>query len=252
MAESGTGVAGARESRRTERRDAWWAEAIPVILLLGGFGIYATLRAFEGRFYEWGPYLSPFYSPLIDEHHHWWPLSPALLILAGPLGFRATCYYYRKAYYRAFFRDPEACAVSETRSSYCGETKFPFILQNVHRYFLYVAFIFLGFLWKDAIVAFNFDGKFGIGMGTLVLLVNIILLTTYTLSCHSLRHLAGGRLDCFSCASFSRPQFKTWGFLSMLNEKHMVWAWASLISVGFADFYVRMVASGAIRDVRLF
>ena len=97
----------------TLRRDAWWVEILPVIFLLGGFGLYATLRAFEGKFYEWGPYLSPFYSPLIDPHHHWWPFSPALLILAGPLGFRATCYYYRKAYYRAFFLDPPACAVGE-------------------------------------------------------------------------------------------------------------------------------------------
>lgn len=252
MAESGTRAAEARESGRTVRQDAWWAEAIPVVLLLGGFGIYATLRAFEGRYFEWGPYLSPFYSPLIDAQHHWWPFSPALLILAGPLGFRATCYYYRKAYYRAFFRDPEACAVSENRKSYSGETKFPLILQNAHRYFLYVAFVFLAFLWKDAIVAFNFDGKFGMGVGTVVLLVNILLLTTYTLSCHSLRHLAGGRLDCFSCATFGRPQYKMWGFLSMLNERHMLWAWASLISVGLADFYIRMVASGAIVDKRLF
>ena len=95
----------------TLRRDSWWVELIPVFILLGGFGIYATLRAFEGANYTWGPYLSPFYSPLIDPEHHWWPLSPALLVLAGPLGFRATCYYYRKAYYRAFFLDPPACAV---------------------------------------------------------------------------------------------------------------------------------------------
>ena len=81
----------------TLRRDAWWVEIIPILVLMGGFSIYATLRAFEGKFYEWGPYLSPFYSPLIDPQHHWWPLSPALLILAGPLGFRATCYYYRKS-----------------------------------------------------------------------------------------------------------------------------------------------------------
>lgn len=252
MAESGTRAAGAPQLGETERHDAWWAEAIPVILLLGGFGLYATFRAFEGRFYEWGPYLSPFYSPLIDPQHHWWPFSPALLILAGPLGFRATCYYYRKAYYRAFFLDPPACAVSESRGSYSGETKFPFILQNAHRYFLYIAFIFLAFLWRDAIVAFDFDGKFGMGMGALVLLVNIILLTTYTFSCHSLRHLAGGKLDCFSCAAFGRPRYKAWSFLTWLNERHMLYAWASLISVGFADFYIRLVASGAIRDVRFF
>jgi len=101
MADSGTRIASGGQWGATLRRDAWWLEIIPVIVVLGGFGLYATLRAFEGKFYEWGPYLSPFYSPLIDEHHQWWKLSPALLILGGPLGFRATCYYYRKAYSRS-------------------------------------------------------------------------------------------------------------------------------------------------------
>src|SRR6266403_5364923 len=234
----------------TMRRDAWWLELLPVVVILGGFGVYATWRAFEGAYYEWGPYLSPFYSPLIQPH--WWPFSPALLILGGPLGFRATCYYYRKAYYRSFFLDPPGCAVGEGKRNYKGETKFPFILQNVHRYFLYLAVLFLFFLWKDAIQAFLFDGKFGMGVGTLVLLVNIILLTMYTLSCHSLRHLAGGKLDCFSCATFGKPRYKAWRGLTILNERHMWFAWMSLISVGVADFYVRLVASGAIQDVRIF
>src|SRR6201988_3362929 len=216
----------------TQRRDPLWVEILPVLILLGGFGVYATLRAFEGAYYHWGPYLSPFYSPLIDPGHRWWKFSPALLILAGPLGFRATCYYYRKAYYRAFFLDPPACAVSEGRETYKGETKFPFILQNIHRYFLYLAVLFLFFLWKDAFQAFNFDGKFGVGVGTLVLLVNIILLTTYTLSCHSLRHLAGGKLYCFSFATFGKPRHKAWRWLTILNERHMWFAWMSLISVG--------------------
>jgi hypothetical protein len=236
----------------TLRRDSWWVEILPVIAVLGGFGLYATLRAFEGKFYQWGPYLSPFYSPLIDPNHHWWKLSPAVLILGGPLSFRATCYYYRKAYYRAFFLDPPSCAVGEPHRSYTGETKFPFILQNLHRYCLYLAIVFLAFLWKDAIQAFFFDGKFGVGVGTLVLFVNIVLLTTYTLSCHSLRHLAGGKLDCFSCATFGKPRYNAWRWLTFLNERHMLLAWLSLFSVGFADFYVRLVASGAIQDVRIF
>src|SRR5258708_1659693 len=251
MAERGARTAEAHFDE-TASRDSWLAEAIPVWTLLGGVGIYPTLRAFEGRFYEWGPYLSPFYSPLIDEHKHWWKLSPALLILGGPLGFRATCYYYRKAYYRAFFLDPPGCAVGEGKRNYKGETKFPFILQNVHRYFLYLAVLFLFFLLKDAIQAFLFDGKFGMGLGTLVLLINIILLTMYTLSCHSLRHLAGGKLDCFSCATFGKPRYKAWRGLTILNERHMWFAWMSLISVGLADFYVRLGASGAIQDVRIF
>ena len=153
---------------------------------MGGFSIYATLRAFEGKFYEAAPYLSPFYSPLIDPHHHWLPLwfSPAMLILAFPLGFRVTCYYYRKALYRAFLMDPPACAVGESpHRNYRGEAKFPFILQNAHRYFLYAAVVFLCFLWYDAFRAFWFPGPdktlhFGIGLGSLVLLVNIVLLSS--------------------------------------------------------------------------
>jgi hypothetical protein len=234
----------------TLRRDAWWVEILPIIALMGGFSVYATLRAFEGKFYEWGPYLSPFYSPLM--HPHWWPLSPALLILAGPLGFRATCYYYRKALYRAFLLDPPACAVGESSSrKYTGETSFPLILQNIHRYFFYLAIIFILFLWHDAICSFIFDGRFGIGVGSLVLTLNVCLLSLYTFSCHSLRHLAGGKLDCFSCATFGRPRYSVWRGFSFLNERHMIFAWCSLISVGCADFYVRLVASGAIHDLRI-
>jgi len=259
---------------KTQRRDAWWLEAVPVWILLGGFGIYATWRAFEGDFYTWGPYLSPFYSPLIDAQHHWWRLSPALLILGGPLSFRATCYYYRKAYYRAFFWDPPACAVSEKPGNYRGETRFPFILQNLHRYALYLALIFICFLWYDAIRAFSFPDSwytitanfpaghegigslsishsFGIGVGSLIMLANVILLTLYTFSCHSLRHLIGGKLDCFSCVAAGGARHSTWKLSSYLNEHHMLFAWASLISVGLADFYIRLVATGAIRDLRL-
>lgn len=226
---------------------------MPVIAVMGGFSLYATVRAFEGRFYEWGPYLSPFYSPLIDANHSWWPLSPALLILAGPLGFRATCYYYRKALYRAFLLDPPACAVDEpgNRHSYKGETGFPFILQNVHRYFFYLAIIFIAVLWYDAIRAFWWDGHVGVGVGTLVMLANVLLLSLYTFSCHSLRHLIGGRLDCFSCAAMGGPQHSAWKGVSWLNERHMLWAWMSLFSVGLTDLYVRLVSCGAITDVRL-
>lgn len=235
----------------TLRRDAWWLELLPVVVILGLFGLYATVRAFEGRYYEWGPYLSPFYSPLIDPEHRWWPFSPAILILAGPLGFRATCYYYRKAYYRSFFLDPPACAVGEGRRRYRGETAFPFILQNVHRYFLYLAVLFLVFLWYDAVVSFRFDGGFGVGVGSLVLTANVALLSLYTFSCHSLRHLIGGKVDCFSCSASSRARHGAWRWVTALNERHGLFAWLSLVSVALADLYVRSVACGALTDVRL-
>ncbi|HKQ59541.1 MAG TPA: succinate dehydrogenase [Candidatus Eisenbacteria bacterium] len=254
----------------TERTDNWWF--IPVIQALGlvaliGYANYAAILGAQHYHYvENGrDYLSPFYSPYI--HPSWLPawLSPALLILIFPLGFRTTCYYYRKAYYRSFFADPIACAVGEPRKGYCGELKFPFILQNLHRYFLYAALVFLVILWIDVIKAFIFfepvttsvsythvrqeGGHYlGIAGGSLAILASTLTLTLYTFSCHSLRHLIGGRLDCFSCAVAGGPRQKAWGWVSILNEHHMGWAWASLFAVCFADFYVRMCSMGAIQD----
>jgi len=225
-----------------------WLYPTFVVVALSAFAIYAVWIVFFQPAGYFSPYLSPFNSPLIKVG----PIPPGVWVAWAPFAFRLTCYYYRKAYYRAFFLDPPACAVSESKRNYKGETKFPFILQNLHRYFLYFAVLFLVFLWKDVFLAFNFDGKFGMGVGTLVLVVNIILLTTYTLSCHSLRHLAGGKVDCFSCATFGKPRYKAWQWLTILNERHMWFAWMSLISVGLADFYIRLVASGAIQDVRIF
>jgi hypothetical protein len=253
MAESKTAIA-RKGFGATMRRDAWWIELVPPVLILGAFSVYAAWRTFENNYYEFGPYLSPFYSPLIKTS--WWPFSPAILILWAPLGFRATCYYYRKAYYRAFFLDPPACAVGESRAHrYSGETRFPFIIQNLHRYFLYLAIVFLIILWYDALAAFWFDSvagkQFGIGVGSLVLLANIVLLTGYTLSCHSLRHIVGGNVDCFSCVVAGGPRHTAWRGVSFLNERHMLFAWLSLFSVGLADLYVRLVASGMITDFKL-
>ena len=234
----------------TLRRDAWWVEPALVAFGFAAFGVYATWAAWQGNNYEWGPYLSPFYSPLILVD--WWKFSPSFLILWMPLGFRATCYYYRKAYYRAYFLDPPACAVGEpSEHRYCGENKFPFILQNLHRYFFYLATLVLAFLWYDAYKGFFFNGQFGVGVGTLVLLVNCVLLSCYTFGCHSLRHLAGGVLNSFHGGSHA-VRHECWKGVTRLNEHHMRWAWFSLVWVGFTDFYIRMVASGVFTDVRLF
>jgi hypothetical protein len=182
----------------------------------------------------------------------WWPLSPALLVLGAPLGFRGTCYYYRKAYYRAFFADPAACAVGEPRGSgYAGEASFPFVLQNIHRYLIYLAIPILLFLWIDIVRGFIFDGHFGIGLGSLMLLASNTLLTMYTFSCHSIRHLVGGRVDCFSCVVAGGPRHKVWQGQSWLNEHHMGWAWWSLFFVCAADAYVRACSMGLIQDMRL-
>jgi len=188
----------------TLRRDAWWIAPALTALVLGSFAVYATWAAWVNRYYEWGPYLSPFYSPLIQTT--WWPLSPAFLILIFPGAFRVTCYYYRKAYYRAFFLDPVACAVGEPRHGYKGETKFPFILQNLHRYAMYAAVVFIFILSYDVFLATRWpvngvlpDGtmaagprEFGVGIGTLVMAVNVILLACYTFGCTRSGTLSAG------------------------------------------------------------
>jgi hypothetical protein len=241
----------------TLRTDAWWLQPLLVILVLGGFGVYATWAALQNAHYYAAPYLSPFYSPCLTttcQHvslpliGSWWTLSPAFLILWVPGGFRATCYYYRKAYYRSFFGWPPGCAVRDSTRGYRGETGFPFILQNVHRYFFWLSIPILAFLWWDAALAFRFPDGVGIGVGTLVLVANAALLSLYTLSCHSCRHLCGGRVNVFS----QRPAaFGLWRAVSRLNEHHMLFAWISLFGVGLADAYVRLVSMGVIRDLRL-
>jgi hypothetical protein len=236
----------------TSRKDNWWLAPLAVAMGLGLFGIYSGWAAFQGNHYEWGPYLSPFYSPLIIVD--WWKFSPAFLILWAPAGFRATCYYYRKAYYRAFFLSPPACAVGDVLpGKYIGEKSLPFILLHIHRYFFYLALIFIVILWVDVFHAFNWNGKFGMGVGTLVLLTNTVFLTLYTFSCHSLRHILGGRLKSFSgCGMAGKVQHKAWTGVSCMNKGHMLWAWLSLFMVGFSDFYVCMVSMGIFTDVRIF
>jgi len=248
----------------TERRDAWWVGPFLTVLGLTTFIVYSTWAAFQGDHYLYlqggAYYLSPFYSPNIEEMFGLrLPFSFAFAILWVPAGFRATCYYYRKAYYRSYFMDPLACAVGEPAGRrYHGEMSFPFILQNVHRYFFYLAVIVLGFLWYDTTRAFFFTNpatgrlEFGIGIGTLALLVNVITLSGFSFGCNSLRHLIGGKLDCFTCSASARTRYQLWKGVSILNLKHMEWAWISLFAVGFADVYVRMCSMGVWTDLRLF
>jgi hypothetical protein len=174
-----------------------------------------------------------------------------MLILPGPAGFRFTCYYYRKAYYRAFAMDPPACAVGEARHKYNGERKL-LLFQNLHRYALYVAVIFLLFLWHDFIKSLMWPEGFGMGLGSLVLLANVTFLSAYTFSCHSWRHLIGGSVNSFSTEPLGGLRHALWSLTSKLNEKHMQFAWVSLFGVALTDFYVRSVASGMIHDIRFF
>lgn len=253
---------------KTQRTDVWWLPPLGVAFGLGVFVVYTTWAGLQNAHYLYtgggADYLSPLYSPLFSStlFPDWWPkilASPAVLVLWAPAGFRLTCYYYRKAYYRAYGANPVACAVGKgtVSTNYRGETKLPFILQNVHRYFLYLALIFVVILSLDAIRSFRFeDGHgghvFGMGLGSLVLTINPILIAGYTFGCHSLRHLVGGKVDCWSCSLTTRCRHSLWKQVSMFNERHQLWAWLSLVWVGFADLYVRMLAMGIWTDVRMF
>jgi hypothetical protein len=250
-------------SQRTLRQDRWWAFPLLTFLGFSAFIVYATWRAFSGDGYYSTPYLSPFYSPCLTAScvegssdlgqpiGSWWRLSPALIILIFPLGFRMTCYYYRKAYYRAFWLSPPACAVAEPHGKYTGETRFPLIFQNLHRYFFYAAVLVALLLTFDTLLTFrNAEGEWGhMGLGSLLFLLNIAFIWLYTLGCHSCRHIVGGRLRHFS----KHPlRYRMWTAVSALNARHGLYAWASLFSVALADLYVYLLATGAISDPRFF
>ena len=100
----------------------------------------------------------------------------------------------------------------------------------------------------DALLALRFPNGFGIGVGTIVMWINVICLAAYTFSCHSCRHVCGGHVNSFSKA---RVRYRAWHVLTRLNERHPVYAWLSLFSVGLTDAYIRLVSMGIIRDLRI-
>jgi hypothetical protein len=118
----------------------------------------------------------------------------------------------------------------------------------VHRYFFVAATLILAVLWYDVWKAFWFEDGFHIGLGTLVMLVNAILLSGYSLGCHSFRHMIGGFLDRLSIAPFRK---RVYHVASACNRKHMNWAWFSLFSVALTDVYIRLCAMGIITDLRI-
>jgi hypothetical protein len=251
----------AQIASKTLRKDRWWQQSAVNGTFLAICVIYLTWAALVNENYFWKPYISPLYSPCLattctaGSGFSWIPwltaLTPAIIILWGPMGFRLSCYYYRKAYYRAFWQSPTACAVREPHGKYTGETRLPLILQNLHRYFFYVALIFNVILTADAVIAFrNHAGQWGhMGLGTLILIVNAALLWVYSLSCHACRHITGGRLKHFS----KHPvRYKAWTLVSKLNARHMEFAWISLGFVLFTDLYIRLVAAGVFADPRFF
>jgi hypothetical protein len=249
--------------QQTLRKDRWWITPLIYVTVLTAFVIYSTWAVFVGNNFSipGRPYISPFYSPCTANAcgpvatpviGHWFGdlfFLSRIVFLIFPLAFRATCYYYRKAYYRSYWLSPPACAVAEPHVRYSGERRMPLILQNSHRFWWYAAVVILFLLGYDAVMAFNWNGEFGMGLGTLIMVINVLLLASYTFGCHSCRHILGGRLNHFS----KHPiRYWMWTQVSKLNARHGFFAWASLLSVAFVDIYIRLVATGAFHDPRFF
>jgi hypothetical protein len=251
----------------SQRTDNWRVGPFLTFSGFMAFIVYTTWAALQGEHFTAGPYLSPFYSPLLfaaesgEGMPHaifgawpdWWPAlipaSPAVLILMFPGAFRFTCYYYRKAYYRAFAGSPPGCGVVPLAEGkkYNGETKL-MVFQNLHRYSLYFALPYIPILYYDAILACSHDGELGFGLGTVIMFVNATLIACYTCGCHSFRHLIGGRSDCMSCGQ-NTVRYGNWKRVSWLNGRHMLFAWCSLFSVGLTDAYIRLVSMGVLTDI---
>lgn len=239
----------------TFRTDNWWIQPIIMAAILTAFGIYTivvlllehgTIGSIENDYIYYSEngahYVSPISSPgpnaLPSGLLSAWPLPATLLFIWAPLGFRATCYYGRRVYYRSLFATPAGCAVDKPIKSYNGERGFPFILQNSHRYFLYFAIILAIIHWYHAFESFIFYGTFGIGLGSLLLTADALFLTLYVTSCHSLRNLIGGNMDCISCTSYVKRKGNSW--INYLNQNHGSYFWISLVSIMVADLYIRI------------
>ena len=259
---------------RTNRIDNWLRQPLAMGIALTAAMIYTAVRLFlypDTIHYEvnGATVMSPIFSPNVLEWElfglkEWgetdapsW-VNAAILVLWIPFGFRGTCYYMRRVYYRTFFASPVACWVDEPeinkKIGYKGEKRL-FIFNNLHRYFLYAAMIILVIKWWDVTHTLHFtEGAaqgWGICIGTLVMGFEAFLLTMYVTSCHALRHLAGGVLDRWT-SPIAKLRGKLFGRISVLNRSHGFWFWTSLTFVFLGDLWVLAVDAGMVSDMVLF
>jgi hypothetical protein len=181
----------------------------------------------------------PFYSPTV-----------AVLPFVGL--FRLTCYAYRKDYHRHVFNHPRTCEIgfrAEFKGrEYTGETRF-FRLENLHRYFVYFAVAILPFFYYDIFVSLTYQGGVTLTLGGILLIVNTAFVTLYTFSCHAIRHLIGGSVDCFSCKHNVRK--KLFFGQTKLNIHHETYAWLSLTMFFLVDLFIRATVAGVIPNIVL-
>jgi len=255
----------AQIAEKTLRTDNWRASPIFMAVILGIFVVYSGVRLFMNDYYYATDehYLTPMYSPCISEacvedssdFGTWLPdmgtgVPIAILVFPILTFFRATCYYYRKAGWRSFLLSPHACGVPEPWKKYTGESRFPLVLANWHRYFWMGACLLLLINTFDAFKAFEgVDGGIGMGLGTVIMWANLIALWMYSMSCHACRHILGGQLKHFS----KHPvRYRIWKFISLINPKHGDWALISLFTVIATDAYIMAVSAGWFSDFRFF
>lgn len=214
----------------------WRLWSFLAILVLG----FWTLLTFPVA--EFAGYIDPFYSPTI-------------LIVPLPGAFRLTCYAYRKDYHRHLFSHPLGCSNADRGDSpkrrYTGEGNAIFQLENFHRYFLYAGIAILPFFYYDFAHSLIYTGSFSLRLGSLILLVNALALTGWTVSCHAFRHVIGGNLDCYSCVAAGGLRKQLFDKQSWLNKHHEALSWISLLTIFFADLYLRGVGAGLPLDPTL-
>jgi hypothetical protein len=253
----------------TYRRDPWWVFPAFTVVAYLAFIVYATFRVFEpliahadvasyplyyvadnGHFHYASPFGTPDFTHFVPSFLYAVPFlalavrSPAFLILPFPALFRFTCYYYRKSYYRAFLGKPAACAVPASKGVFYKGERGLLMLQNLHRCFLFAAIVVTLFLLWDALRSIFTPNGLYFGIGSALMLVNVAFLMFYTFGCHSFRHLVGGKLDCYSCDGIARYRYGLWSKVTMLNGRHAMWAWLSLLTVAGTDLYIRYVVMG--------
>ena len=239
-----------------DRNDSW--RVMPFLqgaflIFFGFYAFWAVALDYTHAFVDVGSvhFVSPFFNPDIEVS--WWPegLSPGLLLIWAPLGFRATCYYARKVYYRSFFWDPPGCAIAEAKAQegeYRGENKAPYILNNIHRYFFLIAFV-LAIIHAAEFIRLVFTGGFSSGsaaIATIILGIDALFLALYVLSCHSCKHIVGGSLNRTRGSPLRRFRFKSWKFVKKLNVNHGAYFWLSLTTILLADMYIRFILARGI------
>lgn len=241
----------------TLRNDKWWLVPLIEDIVIIAFIIYTLavmLTATSGMIYSKYGYVSPIYGINIIPHSFYtslgWSatLSTAWIFIWAPLGFRASCYAERKIYYRGFFATPPACQVNGVdvrRGKYTGERSFPFILNNFHRYFAYATFVLMVLQTLDVLVALTY----GIGIGTILMIITAVFLSLYVYGCHALRHAAGGGRNCYTCSPIAKTQYKIWSIGSKLNQHHERWFWCSLVMVMVVDIWIHLVVGNPSIDM---